>query len=348
MRQLKERITHNFGLAPLVRDDISHYLDFRMRAAGYRGPSVFSPAALKMIAQSSLGLTRRINILADKALLAAFSTGSHQIGPKEIQAAIRDCEFSEATYGGKAAKNGNPRPWLLPPCLASAYWPASLISPYRAGTTVPQAAISPQAPATEPLAPPAPPTPAKLPHPSNPSPPSLPPALPRPLRHRHRPQRRPAARSASARRPVRRPRCRNNRPHLPPKPETRRKRRRQTWPADHGAAGSGTRLAETIARRSLVHPVVRDGRKPACRSREPAAQTVVQRGGNGQGPCLLLRTERQAPLRRDIRELRVGRRGICGDARPAADAAGEQALPPPGGTSSLGCWIKSTVQVSQQ
>ncbi|MCX7156462.1 MAG: AAA family ATPase [Rhodocyclales bacterium] len=104
MRQLKERITHNFGLEPLVRDDITHYLDFRMRAAGYRGPSVFSVPALKMIARSSLGLTRRINILADKSLLAAFSSGSHQIGPKEIRAAIRDCEFSEATYGGKAAR----------------------------------------------------------------------------------------------------------------------------------------------------------------------------------------------------------------------------------------------------
>ncbi len=103
MRQLKERITHNFGLEPLVRDDITNYLDFRMRAAGYRGPSVFSPPALKLIAQSSLGLTRRINILADKSLLAAFSAGSHQIGPKEIKAAIRDCEFSEATYGGKAS-----------------------------------------------------------------------------------------------------------------------------------------------------------------------------------------------------------------------------------------------------
>jgi type II secretory pathway predicted ATPase ExeA len=101
MRQLKERITHNFGLEPLVREDISHYLDFRMRAAGYRGPSVFAPPALKMIEQSSLGLTRRINILADKALLAAFSSGSHQVGSKELHAAIRDCEFSDATYGGK-------------------------------------------------------------------------------------------------------------------------------------------------------------------------------------------------------------------------------------------------------
>ena len=106
MRQLKERITHNFGLEPLVRDDINHYLDFRMRAAGYRGPSVFSAPALKMIEQSSLGLTRRINILADKSLLAAFSAGSHQIGPKEIKAAIRDCEFSEATYGGKTSNTG--------------------------------------------------------------------------------------------------------------------------------------------------------------------------------------------------------------------------------------------------
>jgi MSHA biogenesis protein MshM len=104
MRQLKERITHNFGLEPLVREDISHYLDFRMRAAGYRGPSVFAAPTLKMIEQSSLGLTRRINILADKALLAAFSSGSHQIGPKEIQAAIRDCEFSDATYGGKPTR----------------------------------------------------------------------------------------------------------------------------------------------------------------------------------------------------------------------------------------------------
>ncbi|AJP48724.1 hypothetical protein PG1C_10305 [Rugosibacter aromaticivorans] len=101
MRQLKERITHNFGLEPLVRDDIASYLDFRMRTAGYRGPSVFTPAALKMIARTSHGLTRRINILADKALLAAYATGSHQVGSKEAQAAIRDSEFSQATYTDK-------------------------------------------------------------------------------------------------------------------------------------------------------------------------------------------------------------------------------------------------------
>ena len=149
MRQLKERITHNFGLEPLVRDDIAHYLDFRMRAAGYRGPSVFTPHALKMIAQSSLGLTRRINILADKSLLAAFSSGSHQIGQKEIKAAIRDCEFSEATYGGKAARK-SPLIWIAAVLTlgttAAIVW---LSTALRTDAGVPAVAIAaPQAPAS--------------------------------------------------------------------------------------------------------------------------------------------------------------------------------------------------------
>ncbi|MDP2825963.1 MAG: AAA family ATPase [Sulfuritalea sp.] len=145
MRQLKERITHNFGLEPLVREDIAHYLEFRMRAAGYRGPSVFSPPALKMITQSSLGLTRRINILADKALLAAFSSGSHQIGPKEVKAAIRDCEFSDATYGGGMARKtrtASIAAVLIIAILASVLWLTGL----RTGNDAP--ATSAGAPAT--------------------------------------------------------------------------------------------------------------------------------------------------------------------------------------------------------
>ncbi|MCK9285809.1 MAG: AAA family ATPase [Rhodocyclaceae bacterium] len=94
MRQLKERITHNFQLEPLVRDDVAEYLEFRMRAAGYRGPNVFSPQATRLIAEASEGLTRRINILADKSLLAAFSDATHQITAKQVRAAIRDSEFS--------------------------------------------------------------------------------------------------------------------------------------------------------------------------------------------------------------------------------------------------------------
>jgi type II secretory pathway predicted ATPase ExeA len=108
MRQLRERITHNFNLEPLVRDDIAQYLDFRMRAAGYRGPSVFAPAAIKLIADVSQGLTRRINILADKALLASFAGASHLVGPREVKAAIKDSEFS-------SVRTGRSGPLGLPP-----------------------------------------------------------------------------------------------------------------------------------------------------------------------------------------------------------------------------------------
>jgi type II secretory pathway predicted ATPase ExeA/septal ring-binding cell division protein DamX len=96
MRQLKERITHSFRLEPLIRSDIDSYVDFRMRAAGYRGPSLFVPQAMKRIARTSEGLTRRINILADKSLLAAFADGEHQVTAKHARAAVRDSEFATA------------------------------------------------------------------------------------------------------------------------------------------------------------------------------------------------------------------------------------------------------------
>jgi MSHA biogenesis protein MshM len=93
MRQLKERITHSFRLEPLVRSDVESYIDFRMRTAGYRGPKVFSASAVKLIAAASQGLTRRINILADKSLLAAFAEDRHAITEKEVGKAVRDSEF---------------------------------------------------------------------------------------------------------------------------------------------------------------------------------------------------------------------------------------------------------------
>ncbi|HRL76820.1 MAG TPA: AAA family ATPase, partial [Candidatus Accumulibacter phosphatis] len=93
MRQLNDRITHSFSLEPLHRSDVAAYLMFRLRAAGYRGPDLFSRRAIQLISRSSEGLTRRINILADKALLAAFAEGRHQVEGRQLRAAIRDAQF---------------------------------------------------------------------------------------------------------------------------------------------------------------------------------------------------------------------------------------------------------------
>lgn len=113
MRQLRERITQHFRLEPLVQQDIAEYLDFRMRAAGYRGPSVFSPEAVKRIANVSAGLTRRINILADKALLASFASGTHQIGNREIEAAIRDAQFIDLPKTERLLALKHPLAWAI-------------------------------------------------------------------------------------------------------------------------------------------------------------------------------------------------------------------------------------------
>jgi type II secretory pathway predicted ATPase ExeA len=94
MRPLKERITHNFALEPLRSSDIASYLAFRLRAAGYRGPELFTAGAIERISRASEGLTRRINIIADKALLAAFADDRQVIDERQALAAIRDAQFT--------------------------------------------------------------------------------------------------------------------------------------------------------------------------------------------------------------------------------------------------------------
>lgn len=90
IRQLKERITHSFYLSALNREEIKEYLHFRMYAVGYRGPAVFTAAAVKALTYFSAGLMRRINILADKALLAAFAENQHYVTKQHVRRAARD------------------------------------------------------------------------------------------------------------------------------------------------------------------------------------------------------------------------------------------------------------------
>ncbi|MGE5131229.1 MAG: ExeA family protein, partial [Sphingomonadaceae bacterium] len=94
LRQLKDRITQNFRMRPLTDDEVAKYLAFRMRAAGYRGPDVFTRQAVSRIARASEGLTRRINILADKSLLSAFTVDTHAVTDRHARAAIADSDFT--------------------------------------------------------------------------------------------------------------------------------------------------------------------------------------------------------------------------------------------------------------
>jgi type II secretory pathway predicted ATPase ExeA len=154
IRQLKERITHSFRLEPLNAAETREYLMFRLRAAGYRGPDLFTDAIVREIAKVSGGLTRRINLIADKALLAAFSENTHSIRQKHLDAAIRDSEFARDPQPGAA-----PPRHLQAALLVVAGMAAGAALYALLGRDTPPAATAKDAAAT----PPAPPVPAEVP-----------------------------------------------------------------------------------------------------------------------------------------------------------------------------------------
>jgi type II secretory pathway predicted ATPase ExeA len=113
IRQLRERITHNFELEPLTRDEIHSYLNLRMRLVGYTGPELISNNVAKKIEKHSEGLLRRINIIADKILLSAFAEGTHNLSAKHVTAAVNDSSFAQ-----EAPRRSVSLWWWLMPLLA--------------------------------------------------------------------------------------------------------------------------------------------------------------------------------------------------------------------------------------
>ncbi|WP_251373448.1 AAA family ATPase [Janthinobacterium sp. JC611] len=92
-RQLKERITHSFTVPRLPQALLGDYLACRLAAAGRMTPLVFTPAALRRLARAAQGIVRRVNILADKALLAAFADDAQTISARHVRLAIADSPF---------------------------------------------------------------------------------------------------------------------------------------------------------------------------------------------------------------------------------------------------------------
>ncbi|WP_413285811.1 AAA family ATPase [Vibrio sp. MA40-2] len=89
LRQLAQRITGRYHLLPLSEQEISQYIEFRLRIAGSQ-QTLFHRNALKVIAQYSQGVPRLINLICDKALLYAFYSGEKQISVNQAEKACQD------------------------------------------------------------------------------------------------------------------------------------------------------------------------------------------------------------------------------------------------------------------
>ena len=94
IRQLKDRITLSLNLSPLTTSEVTDYLRARLTVAGYRGPDLFPAPLVMRMAQVSGGLSRRINVLADKTLLAAYAEQTRNLEMRHFDAATRDAESS--------------------------------------------------------------------------------------------------------------------------------------------------------------------------------------------------------------------------------------------------------------
>ena len=90
IRQLKQRITFEYQLDRLSRDEMQYYLNHRLVIAGYQGSRMFSDMALWLMYYKSKGVPRLVNILANKSLLATYGKGKHQVTFADVMAAIAD------------------------------------------------------------------------------------------------------------------------------------------------------------------------------------------------------------------------------------------------------------------
>ena len=92
VRQLLQRIAFHYRLGGIERGEVSNYLAHRLRVAGYRGDTIFSPVAVRALYHASQGRPRLINILAHKSLLAVYGEGRRQAGVKQVRRAVLDTE----------------------------------------------------------------------------------------------------------------------------------------------------------------------------------------------------------------------------------------------------------------
>jgi type II secretory pathway predicted ATPase ExeA len=94
LEQLQQRISMFARLQPFGSEDTARYIAHRLQVAGYEGGPLFSPGALRLIAEHSQGIPRKINGLCFSALSLACAMGRKQVdfGMMEEVIADRDVE----------------------------------------------------------------------------------------------------------------------------------------------------------------------------------------------------------------------------------------------------------------
>jgi general secretion pathway protein A len=92
LRQLRQRITVRYHLAPLSRRETEQYIQHRLQVVGANGRPSFSRWAVDSIHRYSGGVPRLVNAVCDKALLCGYVTGDDHLTWRHVRRAIRELE----------------------------------------------------------------------------------------------------------------------------------------------------------------------------------------------------------------------------------------------------------------
>jgi general secretion pathway protein A len=97
--QFAQRVSSDFHLRPLNPQEVAEYIDFRLRAVGSHH-ELFTDDACKMIADTSRGIPRTINIICDTALVYGFAAGAQKITAELVNAVIQNkAQFGVLPFG---------------------------------------------------------------------------------------------------------------------------------------------------------------------------------------------------------------------------------------------------------
>lgn len=106
LRQLAQRVTARYHLPAIAKDEIQDYVNFRLGVAGCRKP-LFSAQSLRLLHQLSSGIPRKINVLADHALLATYAKSQLLVDAKTVKASAKDVFIESSNDKTQRSK------WLL-------------------------------------------------------------------------------------------------------------------------------------------------------------------------------------------------------------------------------------------
>ena len=143
LRQLAQRITARYHLAPLTAEETAAYVRHRLRVAGATS-DIFGDSALREVYRISGGVPRVINVICDRALLGAYTNDQHEV----TQALVR--QAGSEVFSQKLAS-----PWLAPlvTTLVLVSLTASALAIWKLGPWNRESAAQPDTAAAAPAAP---------------------------------------------------------------------------------------------------------------------------------------------------------------------------------------------------